>query len=206
MQNDMCHPMGALAQMGLDLGPVVDLVPRLAEFVQRLRSLGIRPVFSLHENTVHTVSPSRRERYLARGTAGLAICEKGSWGAEIHEAFPVDGADLVIRKHRYSAFHGTSLNMILRNLGIRALIITGAHTNVCVESTVRDAFMLDYHIIVPKDGVASIDVDLHQASLRNLDLYFALVSSCEVLVGLRSGSQHEACRGPRTPGPPRTPT
>ncbi|HEV8353674.1 MAG TPA: isochorismatase family cysteine hydrolase [bacterium] len=182
MQNDMCHPSGALGQLGLDLDPVVELIPRLAEFVNDARSLGFRPLFTLHENSPDTVSLTRRERHQARGTAGIGICEKGSWGAQIHEAFLVDEDDLVIRKQRYSAFHRTDLDRTLRSLDVRGVIVTGAHTNVCVESTVRDAFMLDYFVIVPRDGVASIDVELHQATLRNLESYFAMITSCEALL------------------------
>jgi nicotinamidase-related amidase len=97
--------------------------------------------------------------------------------------------DPVLRKKRYSAFFGTDLATRLRRLGVTDLIIGGVMTNVCCETTARDAFVRDYRVFVLTDGTASASRDLHQASLRNLGYGFATLLSCQQLLRLvRSSS------------------
>jgi nicotinamidase-related amidase len=83
----------------------------------------------------------------------------------------------VIVKHRYSAFRDTGLDVLLRANGIRTIIVGGVTTNCCVESTVREAAMHDFYVVVAEDCVAVKDriADLHAASLTAQGLYFALV-------------------------------
>ena len=87
--------------------------------------------------------------------------------------------DIVIRKHRYSAFIGTHFDNTLRARGIRTLILTGVATNVCVESTARDGFMLDYHIVIPSDLTAGVSEQVKQMSLYNINTFFGEVVESE---------------------------
>ena len=82
-----------------------------------------------------------------------------------------------ITKHRYSAFLGTNLDLILRSRGIRSLLISGVGTNVCVESTLRDGYMRDYYIVLLEDCVGATDRELHEATLKNVSLHFGAVSN-----------------------------
>jgi ureidoacrylate peracid hydrolase len=96
--------------------------------------------------------------------------------------------DRVVQKHRYNAFHGTDLDMILRAKGITHLIFTGVATNVCVETTARDAVVRDYEIILVNDCLAGSSVEEHQASLRTLSRFFnaTVVDSDHAIAALRS--------------------
>ena len=101
----------------------------------------------------------------------------------------------MIRKHRYSAFKGTDLDMMLRAHGIQTVVPTGVSTNVCVESTLRDAFEYDYYVCIPKDGVASWNMDLHAATLKTVDARFGLVTTCaEVMEVWAHSAGHGAAR------------
>ena len=76
-------------------------------------------------------------------TWGKYVTE-GTWDEEIREEIAPCPGDVVVRKQRYSGFAGTNLDMILKTHGIRYLLYTGVATNVCVESTLRDGYFLDY--------------------------------------------------------------
>ena len=117
-----------------------------------------------------------RERYLseafleqaARRYRGLYVdidvCVAGTWGAEFAGGLAPAERDVVVSKHRFSAFEGTDLDLVLRTHGIRTLVVTGVVTHVCVESTVRDAFFRDYGSVVVDDAVAGWQPEWHRTS------------------------------------------
>ena len=87
-----------------------------------------------------------------------------------------------IVKHKFDAFFETPLDAILRNHGVRTLIVTGTATNACCESTARSAFMRDYQVAFPSDANATFDEAMHEATLRNIDLLFGRVMTAEQLL------------------------
>jgi ureidoacrylate peracid hydrolase len=87
-----------------------------------------------------------------------------------------------VNKNRYSAFINTNLESVLRTMKIEKLVLTGVSTNVCVESTARDGFMLDYHIAFVKDACASTSRTAHEMTLENIDAYFGSVVSVNQLI------------------------
>ncbi len=89
----------------------------------------------------------------------------------------------IVRKTRYSAFVGTDLDEILRELGVTRLVITGVLTHLCCESTARDAFMRDYEVFFVVDSTAADDEDLHVGSLKSLTDGFVLPATTEEVVG-----------------------
>ena len=109
-------------------------------------------------------------------------CEAGTWGWNYYgDVRPRDG-DCEIIKHRYDAFIDTDLDLVLRSRGIRTLIVCGVTTNVCVESTTRHAFFLDYYCVVPGDCVAAYGDGLHKMALRNIDFLFGEVADSDRII------------------------
>lgn len=88
----------------------------------------------------------------------------------------------VIIKRRYSAFYNTDLEIILRCMGIEDLIICGIMTNMCCESTARDAYYRDYNVYFPADATGSITEEMHLASLLNLAFGFAYVTDTNSII------------------------
>jgi ureidoacrylate peracid hydrolase len=182
VQNDFCHEEGACAKMGRDVTAAQAIVPKIEALIQVARQRDIPVVFIQMTQEEHTISEAWAKRpRLAGHTDPLAVCRKGSWGAEFYELSPEPG-DIVVEKHRYSAFIGTQLDMILGNLKCKSLVLTGVATNVCVESTARDGFMLDYNVTVVKDGCAGYIAQLHEATFHNIETSFGLaLNASEVL-------------------------
>ncbi len=94
----------------------------------------------------------------------------------------IDSKDIILPKKRYSAFFETELDTILRAKGIQDLIISGVMTNLCCETTARDAFMRDYRVFFLIDGTATRKEDHHLATLKNLGFGFAYLITCDELI------------------------
>jgi nicotinamidase-related amidase len=114
---------------------------------------------------------------------------------------PRDGEHQIV-KHKYDAFFETDLDAVLRNQGVRTVIITGTATSVCCDSTARSAFFRDYEVVVVRDATASFDDDMHELTLKTMDLFFGRVMSVEeVLAEMREavGQHAVAGTGPQSP-------
>lgn len=115
------------------------------------------------------------------------MCIEGSPESEIHDYITPFSSEKVIDKHRYSAFYNTDLEIILRGLRVEDLVVTGVLTNLCCESTARDAYYRDYRVFFPADSTGSINEEMHLASLLNLAFGFAYVTTTsEILQDLHT--------------------
>lgn len=105
------------------------------------------------------------------------LLAKGGWDFDLVDELKPLPQDIVLEKPRYSGFFNTSLDSMLRARGIRNLIFTGIATNVCVESTLRDGFFLEYFGVVLKDATHQAGPQAAQdASLYNIETFFGWVS------------------------------
>jgi ureidoacrylate peracid hydrolase len=114
----------------------------------------------------------------ARPELAGTLLAKGTWDyAIVDELTPKDG-DIVVPKPRYSGFFNTNIDSLLRARGIRNLVFTGIATNVCVESSLRDAFHLEYFCVVLDDAVHHAGPDfVKKAALFNIETFFGWVST-----------------------------
>jgi nicotinamidase-related amidase len=99
----------------------------------------------------------------------------------IGELAPSPG-ELVIDKYGYGAFHGTGLDAHLRARGVRAVVVTGTVTQICVEETAREAFHHGYATTIVGDAVSSFAPDLHAATLRNFAMKLGWVSDADEVI------------------------
>jgi ureidoacrylate peracid hydrolase len=106
----------------------------------------------------------------------------GTWDFEIVEPLAPAPNDIVIRKSRYSGFAGTELDSVLRTRGIRYLIFTGIASNVCVESTLRDAYFHEYWPLLVEDATMPAgSKEIHAATVYNVEHFFGWVCTTEGL-------------------------
>ena len=110
------------------------------------------------------------------------MCLEGSPESEIHPELAPAPGDKVVFKHRYSAFYNTDLETVLRCLKVEDLVMSGVMTNMCCESTTRDAYYRDYRVFFLADGTGTISEEMHLASLLNLAYGFAYVTTCDAIL------------------------
>jgi len=151
------------------------ILGNVLSIIEACRSKGIRVIFSRHGHR----DVSEDGGMLAEWWGDLI--EYGSKDWEIIKSLEPPDTDGVIDKNRYSVFHGTGLDESLKSRKIDELIITGVMTNCCCETTARDAFLRDYRVFFVSDATATVNDELHIASLKNLAFGFAHIISSKQL-------------------------
>lgn len=195
MQNDFGSAAGMFARAGIDVGPIRAVIEPIARVLDAARRAklpivylkgGYRPDLS----DLGAPGSPNRERHLAFGVGAdtrapdgrpSRVLVRDTWNTEIVDELAPRAEDVVLWKTRYSGFHATELDSILRRHGVSQLIVTGCTTSVCVESTIRDAMFLDYSCLLLADCCAEpIGADLprtnHDASLLAIQTLFGWVS------------------------------
>ncbi len=151
----------------------VAILPIIKGLIEAFRKAG-RPVIY----TRHVHHPARLDagimQYWWEG-----MCIEGSPESEVHCDIAPLPDEKVILKHRYSAFYNTDLETVLRCLGIEDLVVSGIMTNLCCESTARDAYYRDYRVFFLADATGTINEEMHLASLLNLAFGFAYVTTTD---------------------------
>ncbi len=118
------------------------------------------------------------------------LLAKGGWDYDLVDELAPDPGDIVVPKPRYSGFFNTGFDSLLRARGVRNLVFTGIATNVCVESSVRDAFFLEYFSVVLEDAVLHAGPDfVRQASIFNIETFFGWVSTVADFAGAVAQSE-----------------
>ncbi|WP_037074632.1 cysteine hydrolase family protein [Pseudonocardia spinosispora] len=167
VQNGFCHPDGSLPTLGMPLADVDRAVTQSAAAVAQARELGIPVVF-----TRHVYRPGRADEGASLiGMVGNRLADvgglaAGSWDGDVVDELGWTSEDLTVDKVRFDAFLWTSLDPLLRGLGVDQLLVCGVVTNICVESTVRAAFMRDYRVTVIGDACAAQTPRLHDIGLE----------------------------------------
>ena len=190
MQNEFCAETGYVARQGWDIAPMQAMAVRLKKFVATARSYV--PVIHIRGQYEPAVMPPQMVERLHRLSIA-PYCQPGTSGAEFYPGFEPEPGEIVVTKPTFSAFAHTELEHILRNLRIDTVIVTGTFTNVCVDSTVRDAYFRGFYTVIPEDLCAAPDFDIHRATLETLGQFFGVVVPSDQIV--QSWSKHDRVRG-----------
>jgi ureidoacrylate peracid hydrolase len=170
MQKDYCCEGGIFHMRGFDVTFAQRMAPVLNEFAAKVRTI-VKSIVHLKMTRIADLSsPVTSELYCRLGMER----KYDPQFVDFYGVIPEQG-DVVIPKYRYSGFLSTYFDQYLRLNGIKTLVVTGIATNVCVESTVRDAFMRDYYAIVPEDLTEGSSPEAKAASLANIDAFFGEV-------------------------------
>jgi ureidoacrylate peracid hydrolase len=178
VQNDFCRPEGALGQVGQPTEDAMAMIPNLQRLLTAARAAKAPVIFiqTIHEDATDSAA------WVGRlGGKGADICRKNTWGAEFTGVAALPDEPVVI-KHRYSAFINTRLDSVLRTYRIENLIMTGVSTNVCVESTARHGYMLDYNIVFLSDCTAAYSQEEHDMSLYIMKKHFGYVATADDVI------------------------
>ncbi len=181
MQNFFLDPESPTYTCG---GPPI--IPNVKRLIEAFRRAGRPVIYTRH---VH------HPQGLDAGIMGWwweGMCIEGTPESEIHEEIAPLPQEKVVDKHRYSAFYGTDLQTVLRCLEIEDVVIAGVMTNLCCESTARDAYYRDYRVFFPADATGTVTERMHLASLLNLAFGFAYVTlTSKILEGMERDHSHD---------------
>lgn len=181
MQNGFCHKQGSFAKMGMQSEPTA-IVPHINELRSAFRAANI-PVFFLRTgyNADYSDRRGRDARDRVEELQGLI---RGSWDADILDELTPEPDEKVVDKTRNSGFFRTSLESTLKERGVNHLILTGVGTDVCVESTARDAYQMDFAVTTVSDATGACNKPDHLAALHALRMFGGTASTAEVIEAL----------------------
>ncbi len=189
MQNAFVSPGGYLDLAGFDISLAGRVIEQTGKAIEAARHAGV-PVFFLQNGWdakyLEAGGPGSPNWHKSNALKAMRkrpelagqLLAKGGWDYAIIDALTPQEGDIVVAKPRYSGFFHTNFDSLLRSRGIRNLVFTGVATNVCVESTLRDGFFLEYFGIVLSDAVGQAGPEfVHQAALWNIETFFGWVST-----------------------------
>jgi nicotinamidase-related amidase len=133
------------------------LVPQVKRLIEHCRAKGI-PLIYTHHAYRKDGSDMGLVGEILRGVKEKRRFIRGMEGIQIYDEIKPQERDIVVEKHRYSAFYSTDLELILRGMGKDTLVVTGGVLDMGLESTVRDAVDRDFKVVLPRDGVAAKDI------------------------------------------------
>lgn len=189
MQNAFVSPGGMFDIIGFDLSKFRRVIKPTKDVLDISRKLGLKIIYVRHvyspdlSDAGSQNSPNYWKEYsllLMRKSPELKdkLLIKGTWGAEIIDEIKPLAGDFIIDKQRYSGFTNTELEDILKSLGVKYLFFTGIALNICVESTIRDAFSKDFWPVLISDCCAATGPKYtRRATLWNIKQLFGWVTT-----------------------------
>jgi len=151
------------------IDPILDNIVRLASAI---RKTDIPLLFTRHSH-----APGEDHGMLGRWWSDLIM--EGSDEARLIPELKAREDTPIIPKKTYSAFFETGLEKRLRDMGVTDLVIGGVMTNLCCETTAREAFVRNFRVFFLADGTSTISEEFHLAALKNLGYGFAALLTCE---------------------------
>ena len=191
MQNAYATPGGYLDLAGFDVSTTRPVIANIQTAVTAARAAGMLIIWFQNgwdEQYVEAGGPGSPNFHKSNALKTMRkqpqlqgkLLAKGSWDYQLVDELVPQPGDIVLPKPRYSGFFNTPLDSILRSRGIRHLVFTGIATNVCVESTLRDGFFLEYFGVVLEDATHQAGPEFAQkAALFNIETFFGWVSDVE---------------------------
>ncbi len=193
MQNAFVSEGGMFDLQGKDVSKVREIIEPIKRIISAARATGLRVIYIAHRHSpdlhdsggpnspnwckgdlrIYHAHPEWRDKLIISGT----------WGAEIVEELKPSEGDILVVKPKYSAFFGTNLDTVLKTYNIKYLVFVGVSTTICVDTSIRDAFNLEYFSILISDAVASGGPSfVEEATISHIKHCFGWVTTTENII------------------------
>ncbi|RXT48316.1 pyrimidine utilization protein B [Bradyrhizobium betae] len=189
MQNAYASPSGYLDLAGFDISGAKAAITAIQDVLSVARGAGVPVIFFQNgwdADYVEAGGPGSPNWHKSNALKTMRkrpelqgkLLAKGGWDYALVDDLQPKPGDIVVPKTRYSGFFNSQFDSILRARGIRNLVFCGIATNVCVESTLRDGFHLEYFGVMLEDATHQAGPDyIQKASVFNIETFFGWVSS-----------------------------
>ncbi|MEM7543611.1 MAG: isochorismatase family cysteine hydrolase [Pseudomonadota bacterium] len=182
MQNGFCAKGGSGEQAGFDITQCRAAIAPCLSLIEAARAHALPIIYTRLVWREDYRDGGIVTEAVLPGVVEARMCAANTWDAELIEEIRPRDEEFVIDKNRYSAFYGTALNSILTTHDIRHLVVCGVTTNICVETTVRDASQRDFRTFVPSDACGEIAPERHDWALATMGTRFGwVVDSTEII-------------------------
>jgi ureidoacrylate peracid hydrolase len=189
MQNAYASPGGYLDLAGFDISGAAKVIQQTRGVLEVARAAGMPVIYFQNgwdADYVEAGGPGSPNWHKSNALKTMRqrpelqgkLLARGGWDYELVDELKPQPGDIVLHKTRYSGFFNSQLDSVLRSRGVRNIVFVGIATNVCVESTLRDGFFLEYFGIVLEDATHQAGPEfVQQAAIYNIEKFFGWVSS-----------------------------
>jgi ureidoacrylate peracid hydrolase len=194
MQNAFVSKGGLFDLIGFDISATGKIIEPCQEIVRTAREKGIKLIYLQMGYSPDLSDSGGPDSPLWHKSRGLPLLRQrpelkdklyiyGTWGADIIDELKPQPGDVVVRKQKHDGFIGTNLDIVLKTYGIKYLVFIGTATNICVESTLRHAFFLEYFPILVSDAVSPLGpASMQEAAIFNVRTIFGWVTTSKELL------------------------
>ncbi|UMG93685.1 isochorismatase family cysteine hydrolase [Nocardioides sp. TF02-7] len=182
MQNGFLDAEGSMARIGMPHEALTPALPGSERLVAAAREAGVPVIYTRYVYQPGYVDGGLLPNELVPQMAEVQALVDGTWDAEIVPSLKPGPGEVVIDKSRPSSFYGTQLEPVLTSQDIRTLVICGVTTNICVETTARDAGQRDYRVHVVSDAVAEYDPTRNEVALGTIGFAFGWLATTDEVV------------------------
>jgi ureidoacrylate peracid hydrolase len=194
MQNAFVHKGGLFDLVGFDISATEKIIEPCREIVRTAREKGIKIIYLQMGYSPDLSDSGGPDSPLWHKSRGLPLLRQrpelkdklyiyGTWGADIIDELKPQPGDVIVRKQKHDGFIGTNLGIVLKTYGIKYLVFIGTATNICVESTLRHAFFLEYFPILVSDAVSPLgSSSMQEAAIFNVRTIFGWVTTSKELL------------------------
>lgn len=176
LQNAFCHKDGTLGKSGLDTQHLGSIVRPVRKVIEQCHAAGVPVLWTVQEHFErdHRRNRKRLPSHTSKRKQVSALAD--SWDARIIDQLKdlVTTPSYVISKHRFGGFYETRLDIVLQQLGVTTLFVTGLTTNACVETTIREAYLRDYDVIAIEDCISGVNPEWEQSAQQVWQQYFCI--------------------------------
>jgi ureidoacrylate peracid hydrolase len=189
MQNAYASPGGYVDLAGFDISGAASVIGRIATVLETARGAGVQVIYLQNgwdadyaeaggPGSPNWHKSNALKTMRARPELSGQLLARGGWDYELVDALKPQPGDITLAKTRYSAFFNSQLDSVLRARGIRNIVFVGIASNVCVESTLRDGFHLEYFGVMLEDATHHLGPDyVRDATIYNVEKFFGWVST-----------------------------
>jgi len=189
MQNAYASEGGYVDLAGFDISGAAGVIGKIGTVLQTARDAGVQVVYLQNgwdKDYVEAGGPGSPNWHKSNALKTMRtrpelsgqLLARGGWDYELVDALKPQPGDITLHKTRYSAFFNSQLDSTLRARGIRNIVFVGIATNVCVESTLRDGFHLEYFGVMLEDATHHLGPEaMQQATVYNVEKFFGWVST-----------------------------
>ncbi len=203
MQNAYASEGGYVDLAGFDIAGAAGVIGKIATVLQTARAAGVQVIYLQNgwdPGYVEAGGPGSPNWHKSNALKTMRqrpelsgqLLARGGWDYALVDALTPQPGDISLHKTRYSAFFNSQLDSTLRARGIRNIVFVGIATNVCVESTLRDGFHLEYFGVMLEDATHHLGPELmQQATVYNVEKFFGWVSTVADFCGSFGQSPRE---------------
>jgi nicotinamidase-related amidase len=187
MQKDFCFPGGYFDKSGLEITAAQEILPNIIRLIDEGRKRGVKIVWIQNTTLKDGLSDSpgwlyQRAKVTTKGATFSEYTVEGTWGQEFVDGLHPQRGEPIIRKHRFSGFYDTDLDLILRSNGIEAVVIIGADTTGAIHSTAMDSCFHNYFTVTVSNCTFSPwGTAIHEGGLLSMGILMEIATSDDIL-------------------------